>query len=480
MPERAVGIALLGGGVVGSGVIKILADQRELLRRRTGLTFDIRHVVVRDPKKHAELHASLPITTDAAKAIDDPKVEIVVELIGGTTTAGEWIERAIKHGKPVVTANKSLLAARGAELFTLAKKHNTAIAFEASCGGGIPIIDALSKGLIANRIDALVGIVNGTCNVILTRMTRNGWSYAKALEEAQKAGFAEADPSLDVSGRDAAQKLALLASLAFNARVVESDIHVEGVDKIQPADINFAGELGYVIKLLAIAERAPQGSGFRVQGSAARNSLNPEPSSSLTSMSSVVSSLRAEGRTLNPLYLRVHPTLVHKDDVLAEVSGSFNAISVYGHALGHALFYGRGAGQMPTASAVVADLVSVALGTTPLAFKQLQIFPDATSPADVLPIEELQSRYYIRLMARDVPGVMAEVTEALGRDKISLSAVLQRESDEGQYVPVVITTHMANEGAMRQALKAIDSLKTIQPPSVCLRIIDQPREFGGG
>jgi homoserine dehydrogenase len=176
----------------------------------------------------------------------------------------------------------------------------------------------------------------------------------------------------------------------------------------------------------------------------------------------------------------VHPTLVHKDDVLAEVSGSFNAISVYGHALGHALFYGRGAGQMPTASAVVADLVSVALGTTPLAFKQLKIFPDATSPANVLPIEELQSRYYIRLMARDVPGVMAEVTEALGRDKISLSAVLQRESDEGQYVPVVITTHMAREGAMRQALKAIDSLKTIQPPSVCLRIIDQPREFAGG
>ncbi|HTL28027.1 MAG TPA: homoserine dehydrogenase [Tepidisphaeraceae bacterium] len=441
MAERAVGIALLGGGVVGSGVIKILAEQRDLLRRRTGLTFDIRHVVVRDEKKHEGQHANLPLTTDANKAIDDPKVEIVIELIGGTTTAADVIQRAVKLGKPVVTANKSLLAARGAELFGLAKKHNTAIAFEASCGGGIPIIDALSKGLIANRIDALVGIVNGTCNVILTRMTRNGWSYAKALEEAQKAGFAEADPTLDVSGRDAAQKLALLASLAFNVRVAENDIHVEGVDKIQPADINFAGELGYVIKLLAIAERANHGE--RVT-------------------------------------LRVHPTLVHKDDVLAEVSGSFNAISVYGHALGHALFYGRGAGQMPTASAVVADLVSVALGTTPLAFKQLHIFPDATSPANVLPIEDLQSRYYIRLMARDVPGVMAEVTEALGRDKISLSAVLQRESDEGQYVPVVITTHMANEGAMRQALKAIDSLKTIQPPSVCLRIIDQPREFGGG
>ncbi len=452
---------MLGCGVVGSGVVKILAEQRELLRRRTGVTFDIRHVVVRDAKKHAEAHPELPFTTDAGKAIEDPKVQIVLELIGGTTTAADWIERALKLGKPVVTANKSLLASRGAELFGLAKKHESSIAFEASCGGGIPIIDALSKGLIANRIDALVGIVNGTCNVILTRMTRNGWSYARALEEAQKAGFAEADPTLDVSGRDAAQKLALLASLAFNARVLESDIHVEGVDKIQPADINFAGELGYVIKLLAIAERAPQGSALRVQGPAADSSRDPEL------------------RTLNPLCLRVHPTLVHKNDVLADVSGSFNAISVYGHALGHALFYGRGAGQMPTASAVVADLVSVALGTTPLAFKQLRIFPDATEPANVLPIDDLQSRYYIRLMARDVPGVMAEVTEALGRDKISLSAVLQRESDEGQYVPVVITTHLAREGSMRQALKAIDSLKTIQPPSVCLRIIDQPREFGG-
>jgi homoserine dehydrogenase len=440
MSEASTGICLLGCGIVGGGVVKILTGEAQLLQQRIGVRFDIRHVVVRDPAKHAGAHPNLPLTTDAHAAIDDPKVQIVVELMGGTTAAGALVERALKLGKPVVTANKSLLAARGPELFALARKHNTAIAFEASCGGGIPIIDALTRGLVANRIDALVGIVNGTCNVILTRMTRNGWSYAKALEEAQKLGFAEADPTLDVSGRDAAQKLAILAGLAFNARVSEADIHVEGIDNLHPADIQFATDLGYVIKLLAIGERD------------------------------------AEGR----LTLRVHPTLVHKTDVLAEVSGSFNAISIYGHALGHALFYGRGAGQMPTASAAVADLVGVATGTTQLAFRRLNIFPDAAAPAKVLPFEQLQSRYYLRLTARDVPGVLAQITHALGEHGISLSAVLQREADESQYVPVVITTHLARQGAMRAALQAIDALPTILGPSVCLRVIDQPKEFANG
>lgn len=438
MSGSTTGISLLGCGVVGSGVVKILAEQAELLYLRSGLRFDLRHVLVRNRERY---RASLPITTDSKVAVDDPQVKIVVELMGGTGLAGELIERALRQGKHVITANKSLLAQRGPELFALARKHKVCIAFEASCGGGIPIIDALSRGLIANRIDALVGIVNGTCNVILTRMTRNGWSYGQALAEAQKLGFAEADPTLDVSGRDAAQKLALLAGLAFDARISESDIHVEGIEKIQRVDIEFARDLNYVIKLLAIGERG------------------------------------ADGR----LALRVHPTLVHQDDVLAEVSGSFNAISVYGNALGHALFYGRGAGQMPTASAVVADLVGVALGTTPAAFEQLRIFPDSAAPARVLPIEQLESRYYLRLTARDLPGVMAQVAHALGDHQISLSAILQHEADDGsQYVPVVITTHRAKEGAVRAAVKAIDALPTIVPPTVCLRVIDQPREFAAG
>jgi homoserine dehydrogenase len=431
------GICLLGCGVVGSGVVKILAEQAELLHRRTGLSFEIRHVVVRDGKKHRAGTGSLPISPDAIKAIEDPQTQIVVELMGGTARAAELVEHALRLGKHVVTANKTLLAQRGPELFALARKHKACIAFEASCGGGIPIIDALTRGLIANRIDAMVGIVNGTCNVILTRMTQNGWSYAQALKEAQRLGFAEADPTLDVSGRDAAQKLALLAGLAFNVRVAESDISIEGISQIQPIDIQFADELGYVIKLLAIAERSEGGK----------------------------------------LALRVHPTLVHKQDMLADVSGSFNAISVYGHALGHAMFYGRGAGQMPTASAVVADIVGVAMGVTPLAFEKLHIYPDSSAPLQALPIEELKSRYYLRVTARDVPGVMAQVAHALGKQGISLSAILQRETHDSQYVPVVITTHLATEGAVKAALKVIDTLPTIQAPTACLRVIEQPTEF---
>lgn len=434
MADQSIGIAILGHGVVGGGVRKILHDQRELLKQRTGLTFDIRYTVVKDPSKHST--AQINVTTDWQAAVDDPAVKIVVELMGGTTVAYQAVKRALSAGKHVVTANKSLLAARGPELFALAKQHNVCIAFEASCGGGIPIIQALQQGLVANRIDALLGIVNGTCNVILTRMTREGWSYQEALAEAQKLGFAEADPTLDVSGRDAAQKLAILAGLAFNVQVSEADMYIQGIDTLQKEDIKFADELGYVIKLLVIAERAG-----------------------------------------NKLALRVHPTLVHKTDVLAEVSGSFNAISVFGSALGHTLYYGRGAGQMPTASAVVADIVGVGLGTIPLAFSKLNIFPDSVPAAEILPIEQLKSRYYLRLLAKDVPGVMADVTRALGDAGISLSAIHQHESDEGQSVPVVITTHLAVEGAMRQALKAIDALPTIKPSTVCLRIVDQPKEF---
>jgi homoserine dehydrogenase len=438
MANKSVGIALLGCGIVGGGVAAILRDQRELLRQRTGISFDLRHVIVRDPKKTDRL-AGLPIGTDAMAAISDPKVDIVCELIGGTGVAAEYFQSALKAGKPVVTANKSLLATRGPELFALARKHSTCIAFEASCGGGIPIINALTHGLVANRIDAMVGIVNGTCNFILTQMTRNGWTYPQALAEAQKLGFAEADPTLDVSGRDAAQKLAVLAGLAFNATIEEADIHIEGIDKLADQDFKLANELGYVIKLLAIAERV---DGAR-------------------------------------LVLRVHPTLVHQTDVLAEVSGSFNAVSVYGNAVGHALFYGRGAGRMPTASSVVSDIVNVALGTTQLAFKQLNIFPDTSPKVQVRPISELNSRYYLRLVAKDQPGVLAQITRILSDQKISLSAIMQHEVNSGQFVPIVITTHLAREGSVQKAIAEINSSTAMSGPAVCLRIIDQPREFAG-
>jgi homoserine dehydrogenase len=433
-----IGVTLLGCGIVGAGVAQILIEQRQLLRDRTGIDFDLRHVVVKDREAYPPDHAQLPMTTNAAAAIDDKGTDVVIELIGGTNISGTLIERALKLGKPVITANKSLLALKGPELFALARQHDTCVAFEASCGGGIPIIESLLHGLIANQIHALLGIVNGTCNFILTQMTQKGWSYQQALSEAQKLGFAEANPTLDVSGRDSAQKLAILAGLAFNVRIAESDIHVEGIDQLQAVDIGYARELGYLIKLLAIAERGDK----------------------------------------NQISLRVHPTLVHQTDLLAQVSGSFNAISVYGHALGHALFYGRGAGRTPTASAVVADLVGVAMGTTRESFKRLRIFPDQTQPVRVLPFEKMNSRYYLRLAAKDQPGVLAQVTGALGKHGISLSAVLQREGDGSQRVPVVITTHTAAEGSLRQALREIDAFDSIQPPTVCLRIVDQPPEFG--
>lgn len=409
------------------------------MRQRTGLDLELRHVVVKDRSDFPPNHAELPMSTDANAAIDDPNSHIIVELIGGTGVANTFIERALKQGKPVVTANKSLLAAKGPELFALARQNNTCVAFEASCGGGIPIIAPLLHGLIANQCQALLGIVNGTCNFILSQMTEKGQSYSEALSDAQKAGFAEANPTLDVSGRDPAQKLAILAGLAFNVRIAESDIYVEGIDKLQAIDIGYARDLGYVIKLLAIAER--------IDGQVS---------------------------------LRVHPTLVHSEDMLAKVSGSFNAISFYGHALGHAMFYGRGAGRTPTASAIVGDIVSVAMGTMGETFKRLKIYPDQTPRVNVLPFEQLKSRYYIRLSAQDEPGVLAQITTALGKHGISLSAVMQRESDDGGYVPVVITTHLAREGDVRAALAEIDALKTIQPPTVCLRIIEQPKEFAGG
>ena len=435
--DRTIGLALLGGGVVGGGVLKLLAAQAARIGDRYGVAFDVRHVVVRDANKPRALPVAVTPTTDAEAAIDDPRVDVVVELIGGVDRAGALVERALRLGKPVVTANKALLAARGPALFRLARETRACIGFEASCGGGIPIIDALVRGLAANDVRALVGIVNGTCNYILTRMTVANLPYADALAEAQAAGFAEADPTSDVSGRDAAQKLALLAGLAFGGVFTPGDMLIEGIDTLDRRDIDLARELGYVIKLLAIGERATAGS----------------------------------------VSLRVCPTLVHKTDVLADVAGSFNAISVWGDALGHALFYGRGAGASPTASAIVADLISVATHATQTIFDASRVFPDSAKAVPILPTDQITSRYYLRMTAKDRPGTMASLTTILGRHGISLSAVLQHESSDSGFVPIVITTHLAEEGAVRKAVGEIDALDVIGKPTVCLRIIDQPKEF---
>ena len=420
-----VGIALLGHGVVGRGVLAILEGQADLIARRTGRRFVARQVVVRDPSKHDR-----PATTDLDAAVDDPDVQVVIELIGGVEQAGAAVRRALSAGKHVVTANKSLIAAHGRELAQLAAGNDVTLAFEASCGGGIPIVASMQQSLVGNGFDALVGILNGTCNFILSQMTQAGMEYDAAVAEAQRLGFAEADPTLDVTGRDAAQKLAILSSLAFDADVREEDVRVEGVAGLDVRDIELAGELGRVVKLLGVAVTTRGG-----------------------------------------LALRVAPYLVEEKTVLADMDGPFNAIGVWGDALGHALFYGRGAGQMPTASAVVADLAAVALGV-PAATQRLAAAAERAAVADPL---QQRTRAYLRVIAANRPGVLGRVCDLLGEHGISIASVNQPEADLPT-VPIVITTHACTEGDLDRATAAIDALDAVDGPCVRLRLFDPPAE----
>ncbi len=476
MSQRVIGIGMIGLGTVGGGVAKLLREQAALYERRLGARLELRCVLVRDAKKakRAGLVDSARITSDAEAFFAAPDVSIIIEVAGGKGVVSQYVRRAIAAGKHVITANKALLAAEGAELFALARKHNVCIAFEASCCGGIPVITAIQFGLMANRIDALYGILNGTCNYILTEMTRQGKTYATALAEAQAAGFAEADPTLDVSGKDAAQKLAVLASLAFGVRVAESDVWNEGIDTLDLEDIHFGAELGYDIKLLAIGERVEekglgtrdkgQGTGNRGQGPGARGQGRENPKSEIRNPKSLDTRLS----------LRVHPSFVHASAPLAQVHGPFNALSVYGHAAGHTMYSGRGAGQLSTASAVVSDILNVASGWYPLAYRNMSLHGDRCEPAGTVSPDDLVSRFYLRMNALDVPGVMAKVSQILGDAGISLSAILQHEANVGQFVPLVITTHQARQGALNAALKRIAQLKVIHGRPVCIRIVDMP------
>ncbi len=435
-----VGVAVVGCGTVGGGVCALLTRDGRTLAQRTGRQIELRHVVDVDftRAKALGLDASL-LRTSLDDALNDPQTAIVCELVGGTTFAKALIERALRAGKHVVTANKALLAHHGPELYALARERGVSIAFEASCAGGIPIIRALLDGLLANRIDALYGIVNGTCNSILTAMTQRGQSYADALQDAQRLGLAEADPTLDVGGGDSAHKLAILAALAFGQRIDLDAIPTEGIDRLQLRDLQYGQELGYVIKLLAIAQQREDG-----------------------------------------LSLRVRPVFIHRDHPLAWVSGPFNAVSVYGHAVGHTMYYGRGAGASPTASAVVADIASIALGTYPRLFTDLPLFPDRAEQATQLPLAAVQSRYYLRFSVEDKPGVLGQITTELGSQGISISSVLQHEPPDGSGddagVPVVVTTARAMEGNVRTALAALDGLGAIKGPTVCLGIVDEHEE----
>jgi len=427
---------MIGLGTVGGGVAKLLREECDLYTQRTGKRVELRRVVVRDTAKARQSGLVDPVivSDDIATLLSD-EIDVVVEVAGGVDPVGGMVERVLAAGKHVVTANKSLLAAKGPELFAMARQNNVSIAFEASCGGGIPCVTALCCGLMANRIDGLFGILNGTCNYILTEMTRHGKTYAAALKEAQDKGYAEADPTLDVNGADAAQKLAILASLAFGVKIAGSDVPTIGIDKLELKDIRFAAELGYDIKLLAAAERWPGEQWVNVE---------------------------------------VQPCFIKKDELLAQVIGPFNALSVHGHAVGHTMFYGQGAGQMPTASAVVSDLLGVVSGWYPAAFNGLKLTPDLSEPAPLLDQADTESPYYLRMETLDVPGVMAQVTRILGDQQISLSAVLQHESRAGEVVSLVVTTHRARRGDVQAAAAKIAGLEPIRGQPVVIRVIEMP------
>ncbi|MCC7408676.1 MAG: homoserine dehydrogenase [Phycisphaeraceae bacterium] len=449
MAAKTIGIGLIGCGTVGCGVVKLLRQCQGLYAQRLsgganpgeGPHLEVRKVLVRklDGGEKVQLVERGLLTTDPKAFFATPGIDVVVEVAGGLGVSA-YVRQALSMGKPVVTANKALLAAEGAELFALAKEHHAAIGFEASCGGGIPCITALSFGLMANRVTALHGILNGTCNYILTEMTRRGKSYAVALREAQEAGFAEADPTMDVSGVDTAAKLAVLASLAFGVRATIDQVRTSGIDKLELLDIQFGGELGYDVKLLGIAEQAVGSS--------------PQSPSKVS--------------------LSVEPCFVRKSEPLAQVNGSFNALSVFGHAVGQTVYIGRGAGQMPTASAVVSDILNVASGWYTQAFGAMNLWWDGKPAAVIESDDQRLSRYYLRISAKDAPGTLAQVSRVLGEQGISISSMLQHEAAADQFVPVVITTHAARGGALRQALAKIEQLDVTHGPPTAIRILDMP------
>jgi homoserine dehydrogenase len=435
-----VGIGLIGCGTIGSGVVELLATNADVIAQKTGLRLELRHVC--ELNKAVWSTVKLPsgaFTDDLNAILADKATSIVIELIGGTTAAGEVVKKCLAAGKDVVTANKALLAVRGKEMFAAARAAGRCIVFEASVGGGIPLIAALREGLIANRIDAIIGIVNGTCNYILSEMAAHDRSYADVLEDAKRLGYAEPDPSFDVKGIDTAHKLAVLAAMAFQADIDFKSIFVEGIESIDRTELRVARELGYVCKLLAIGERDVEG-----------------------------------------ISLRVHPAFIHQAHPLASVNGPFNAVSIYGNKVGHAFLYGRGAGPRPTASAVIGDVILAAMGNAGRTFEQFQLLADQNPPAKIKPIESVQSRYYVRAMVKDRPGVMAAITKVFGDNAISLSAITQHEGgaqSASGAVPVAIMTHLAREGAMRKAIGEIESLDVVAGRCVCIRVVPERQEY---
>jgi homoserine dehydrogenase len=429
---KPIHVGLLGLGTVGAGVVRVLQSHREELEEKIGAPVVLSSVVDMDctnPRKGLTL-SDLPLSSDAAKVLDDPSIDIVVELIGGLEPARSFILRALANGKHVVTANKALLATHGEELYAEARERGRMLAFEAAVAGGIPLIRSVKEGLVANRITSLYGIVNGTSNYILSKMTDEGQEFGRVLAEAQAQGYAEADPTYDVEGIDSAHKLQILATLAFRTSVKLKDIYVEGISRITPQDIALAGEMGFRIKLLAIAKAA-------------------------------------DGN----LELRVHPTMIPENSPMSAVSGVFNAIFLNGDVVNDLMFYGRGAGQMPTASSVWADIVEIARR---LAAGQAAVPQDlpvlGRRPLALKPIEDVMSAYYLYVSALDQPAVLAQVAGILGKYEISIASVIQKIRQHAKAVPVVMMTHEAKEGSMQKALQEIDALRVIVDPTRMIRV----------
>jgi homoserine dehydrogenase len=424
MTMKPINVGLLGLGTVGGGTLTVLRRNAEEITRRAGREIRVTMAAVRNLDKAKAIAGDLTLTTDANDVVNHPDIDIVVELIGGYSPAKELVLKAIANGKHVVTANKALLAVHGTEIFKAAQEKGVMVAFEAAVAGGIPIIKALREGLTANRIEWIAGIINGTTNFILTEMRDKGLAFDTVLAEAQRLGYAEADPTFDIEGVDAAHKLTIMAAIGFGIPMQFDKAYTEGISKLTKEDIAYAEELGYRIKLLGITKRTDKG-----------------------------------------IELRVHPTLIPAKRLIANVEGVMNAVLVKGDAVGATLYYGRGAGAEPTASAVVADLVDVTRMHTAdpehrvphLAFQ-----PDALSDAPVLPIDEVRTAYYLRLKAFDKPGVLADVTRILADLDISIDAMIQKEPAEGEeLVDVIILTHQAVEKAVNQAIAKIEGLSSI-------------------
>jgi len=438
MKEKVVKVGIVGFGTIGSGVAKILLEQADNIASKTHVRVELSCVV--DLDTESDRPVKLPpgmLTNEINKLLDDDSIDIGVELVGGTVAAREIQMKMLASGKDVVTANKALLAEFGNEIYNAARNNHRCIAFEASCAGGIPIVSAIRTGLVANEIKGMYAIVNGTCNYILTNMARRGQAFSQALSEAKQKGYAESDPVLDITGSDSAHKLAILSSIAFGCEIRLEDIYTEGIEKIRPDDIRYGAEMGYCLKLLAIGQKADDGK----------------------------------------ISLRVHPSFIANDNALAGVDGSFNAISIFADAVGQVMFYGRGAGMMPTASAVVADIIDVACGNCATTFENIRIRPRAQSKKLISAIGGLVSRFYIRLMVKDQAGVFAQIGKILADNQISISGILQHEGrGPDNTIPVVITTHPTRQNQTSDVLNGLAQLDTVCSEPVCIRIVDIPED----